>query len=230
MKITPIASGSSGNAILVSDGTTKILLDAGITYRSLSRRVDLSEVQATLISHHHGDHVKAVPELLRRGHEVYASRGEWECIGEDSLSEWNSNIVAHREPVSIGSFRIMPFNVNHDTPEPLGYYGVSTETNKRFVYIVDSAIINFGFKGVTHWLLEANHYREGLENSTLDDIVKQRIANNHMSFENLKTFLATSDMKSTEQIHLLHLSNGNSNEKLFQQELQQQYGVPVYCH
>jgi len=230
MKIHPIASGSSGNAIVVSDGVTSILLDAGISYRRLARRIDLYSVQGVLLSHHHGDHVKGAPELIRRGHDVYASLGEWEKIYEDSLSTWNCNICYHGNPFRIDSFLIMPFNVRHDTPEPLGFMIKSEETGKKLVYIVDSAIVDFSFNGITHWLLEANHYREGLENSDLDDIVKQRIANNHMSFENLQRFLSTSDMSKTEEIHLLHLSKGNSHEKLFQQTLQQQYGVPVYCH
>lgn len=230
MIITPIASSSDGNSILVDDGKTKVLLDAGISYNRLSRRVKLHEVEATLISHHHSDHCKAVPELIRRGHEVYASKGEWPKIKDGWQHEWNANVPTHNVSFDVGTLKVLPFNLRHDTPEPLGFMIKSTLTGKKCVYIVDSAIITFGFKGVTHWLLEANHFEAGLENSSLDDIVKERIRNNHMSFENLQKFLATSDMSKSEAIHLLHLSNGNSNEKLFTQKLQQQYGVPVYCH
>ena len=231
MKIHPIASGSSGNAILVDDGNTKILLDAGLAFKELQRLCPcgLSEVGAVLITHEHGDHVKAVPELMKRGTEVYASEGTWGAL-IGGLPKWPGYGCYHKLEFHVGSFKIVPFNVRHDANQPFGFMGKSMRTGKSFVYIVDSGVIYFNFKGITHWLLEANHYEKGIENSDLDDRVKKRILNNHMSFESLSEFMSNADLSKTEQIHLLHLSNRTSNERKFIKDLQRQTGVPVYVH
>jgi phosphoribosyl 1,2-cyclic phosphodiesterase len=231
MKIHPIASSSKGNAVLVGDGQTKILLDAGLRFSDLQNKspCPLSEVDGVLISHEHSDHVKAVPELMKRGIECYASQGTWGAMIGD-FPKWPGFVCSHNVDFKIGTFVISPFNVKHDANQPFGYMGKSNATNKRFVYIVDSGVIYFNFKGITHWLLEANHYEVGIKNADLDERVKERILRNHMSFERLSQFMKESDLSKTEQIHLLHLSNGNSNERKFVQDLQRQTGVPVYVH
>jgi phosphoribosyl 1,2-cyclic phosphodiesterase len=231
MKIHAIASSSKGNAILVDDGITKLLLDAGLRFKELQKKCPckISEVDAVLISHEHGDHVKAVPDLLKRGKECYASEGTWGAL-VGGLPRWPRFPCYHKLSFEVGTFKIIPFNVKHDANQPFGYMGKSRETNKRFVYIVDSGVVYFDFKGITHWLLEANHYEAGIKNADLDERVKERILRNHMSFERLSQFMKESDLSKTEQIHLLHLSNGNSNERKFVQDLQRQTGVPVYVH
>lgn len=231
MKITPIASGSSGNAILVDDGRSKILLDAGITYSKLQKKcpVRLTEIEGVLLSHAHSDHVKAVPELLKRGTLCFASEGTWGALVGD-LPKWPGRCCYHKLEFQLGSYKVVPFNVKHDVVQPFGYMVKSMFTGKKLIYVVDSSIIYFDFKGVTHWLVEANHYEDGLKKADLDERVKKRILENHMSFESLSTFLSTSDLSKTEQIHLLHLSNANSNEHKFVQDLQRQTGVPVYVH
>ena len=231
MKIHPIASSSKGNAVLVDDGKSKILLDAGITYKKLAVQCPckISNINAVLVSHEHSDHVKAVPELLRRGVECYASEGTWGALLGGG-AKWPAIPCYHKLQFQVGTFKIFPFNVAHDANQPFGFMVKSTYSGKKLIYVVDSGVIYFDFKGVTHWLVEANHYEEGIKNADLDERVKERILRNHMSFEKLSTFLSTSDLSKTEQIHLLHLSDGNSNERKFVQDLQRQTGVPVYVH
>lgn len=230
MKITPIASSSRGNAVLVDDGQTMLLLDAGIPYKELSRSVHISAIDGVLITHEHMDHCRAVPELLRRGCTIYASNGTMDYMKMPAGTIATYRSVRHGKAFTIGSFRVMPFSVRHDAAEPLGFVFQSESTDKKGIYVVDSGIIEWYFEGVTHWLIEANHYEAGLANADLDERIKQRIERNHMSFEKVKTFLNTSDLSKTEEIHLLHLSNGNSNEARFVSDIQKMTGVPVYVH
>ena len=76
MEIKVIASGSSGNATLISDGVTALLLDAGISHKELQRGTGfkLSGVAGCLITHEHQDHSKACKELAKTGTDVYAAR------------------------------------------------------------------------------------------------------------------------------------------------------------
>ncbi|GCE19386.1 MBL fold metallo-hydrolase [Dictyobacter kobayashii] len=74
MRVVSLGSGSSGNAFLVEagpQGRTKLLLDAGLSTRTLAMRltsvgVSLSQIQGVLITHEHSDHVHAVPVLVNR--------------------------------------------------------------------------------------------------------------------------------------------------------------------
>jgi phosphoribosyl 1,2-cyclic phosphodiesterase len=75
MKIDILHSGSSGNAIVVSDGHSSLLLDCGVSFSKLSQSVKISELAGVFVSHSHTDHCKAVPELNRRGINLLMSEG-----------------------------------------------------------------------------------------------------------------------------------------------------------
>jgi hypothetical protein len=49
-----------------------------------------------------------------------------------------------------------------------------------------------------------------------------------MSIEGLKRLLWINDTTRLKGIHLLHLSDSNSDEKLFKEEIQKLTGKPVY--
>lgn len=55
MDIKVLASGSKGNCYIVSDGNTKILLEAGLPIRQIRKEggFQLHEMQGCLISHEH---------------------------------------------------------------------------------------------------------------------------------------------------------------------------------
>jgi phosphoribosyl 1,2-cyclic phosphodiesterase len=122
----------------------------------------------------------------------------------------------------------MPFDAVHDTQEPMGLLFQSTLTGEKGIYIVDSGYVEYDFKGVTHYLIECNYAEELLEAGPYDEHLKDRVRRNHYSLENLEVFLSTSDLSQTEEIWLLHLSDANSDEQMFQQEIQALTGVPTY--
>lgn len=75
LTFTSLASSSKGNAYVVSDGDTTLLLECGLTCKELQKRLgyQLSGVTACLVSHEHQDHAKAAAQLLRQGVPVYMS-------------------------------------------------------------------------------------------------------------------------------------------------------------
>lgn len=228
MKITPIASSSNGNAILVSDGKTNILLDIGVLAKKIQEHIDISDIDAVLVSHSHSDHTKGLAELVRRGIKAFASKG---CI--DDMKTKHPFLIkemTHLLPFQTGTFIVLPFHVVHDTPNPMGFLLKSTKTGEKLVYIVDSGYVKYDFSGVNYWLIEANHCEDILEASEMNLRLKLRIRKNHMSIQKAHKFLSTSDLDSTKEIHLLHLSNNNSNESLFIHKIQSLTGCPVYVH
>ncbi len=74
MRVVSLASGSSGNALLVEAGPagrTRLLVDAGLSARLISARlrtlgVHPTHLQGILVTHEHSDHVAGLPVLTRR--------------------------------------------------------------------------------------------------------------------------------------------------------------------
>ncbi len=71
VRMTVLASGSKGNATIISAGATSLLVDAGLSCRELLRRMaetgeDPARLTAILITHEHLDHVAGLSVLARR--------------------------------------------------------------------------------------------------------------------------------------------------------------------
>nr|WP_240457769.1 MBL fold metallo-hydrolase [Halomonas socia] len=83
LRFASLGSGSKGNATLVCDGETRVLVDCGFGMREAEKRLarfDLhpSQLDAILVSHEHGDHVRGVGALARRYRlPVYLTPGTW---------------------------------------------------------------------------------------------------------------------------------------------------------
>ena len=69
MKFVSLGSGSSGNCYLLQSGETSILLDAGISMRSLKKHlkdfgISLDkDISAVFVTHDHADHIKSVGNI-----------------------------------------------------------------------------------------------------------------------------------------------------------------------
>lgn len=225
LNVNILASSSSGNAIVVSDGVSSILLDAGLPYSKLSAKTDINEIEAVFVTHEHGDHSKAVGELMFRGMDVFLSKGTFEALNPKTPSALLARHGVQRET---RNWTVLPFNVDHDAAEPLGFLIQSKNTGKKLCYIVDSAIVEFSFPKVNTWIIEANYAEDRLQDSSHEEWLKDRIRRSHFSIDNLKDFLSSSDLSVTEEIHLVHLSDSNSDERRFKKEIEELTGVPTY--
>jgi phosphoribosyl 1,2-cyclic phosphodiesterase len=70
MRFTVLGSGSTGNAVLICAGETRVLVDAGMSARETARRMalmgeDLSRLDGVIITHEHGDHAGGLRVLLK---------------------------------------------------------------------------------------------------------------------------------------------------------------------
>lgn len=231
MDIRFLASSSAGNAYVIDDGETALLIECGIPYRQLQRALGfrLAELAGALVSHEHGDHSCSVTEVMAAGVDVYASSGTWSALQPERLHR--AHPVAAGDPFSVGSWRVMPFPTVHDVVEPLGFY-MASRLGPRVLYMTDTAYCRDRFAGLTHLLVEANYSEEILQRRVnageIASAHRNRILRNHMSVERLIEMLAANDLSRVEEIHLLHLSDGNSDEAAFQQRVAEATGKPVY--
>ena len=230
-----LASSSAGCCYRVSGGGTAadLLIDCGLPGKKLKVALNhqLYKLAGCLISHAHGDHIAGVHELLSGGVECYASSETWKAIFKDGERHHRANVIHEREIFSVGEFDVLAFPAVHDLPGTFGFLIKSPESD-RLLYLTDSAYCPFKFDGLTQIAIEANFseeiLRDRVENGSLDANRYQRTFKTHMSIERLIDMLEANDLSQVQEIHLLHLSAGNSHAEDFKRKVQQATGVPVY--
>lgn len=227
--IRPLASSSAGNAYRITDGQTVLLLEAGLPYKEIQKELAFrtSELAGCLITHEHGDHSKAAKDLMRAGVMVFTSQGTANALG---LSGHRLTILKPHEQVVIDSWTIMPFDVEHDAAEPLGFILANTMADK-LVFLTDTYYCRYRFKNLTHIMVECNYslaiVNQRVEAGKLHPAQKRRLVRSHFGLENVKEFLRSNDTSNVQEIWLLHLSDGNSDAETFKREIQETTGKVV---
>lgn len=213
MRFTSLASSSHGNAYIISDKETRILLECGCSRKKLRQLAgfSLTAFDACIVSHEHKDHSGCVADLIKAGLPVYMSQGTAEALGVELVTA-----IQHGEQFTIGSIDVVPFATFHDAAEPLGFLFKSRIDGDVLAFATDTVNLAYRFPGVTILAIEANYDREILERSEkLPDKVRHRITNSHMEIETLCRYLRELDLSACREIYLLHLSDAMSNEGRF---------------
>ena len=208
-----MASSSSGNAYIVSDNDTRILLECGVSHKKLQKLsgFSLSEFQGCLVTHDHKDHAKSVLELISRGMPLYMSQGTAEALETDAV-----NLIEHMEQFNIGSFDIVPFTTFHDAREPLGFLIKSRVDGDVLAFATDTVNLRYKFPGLNILAIEANYDKAILDRcERMPEKVRYRITNSHMEIDTLCDYLRSLDLSQCREIHLLHLSDATSHEGHF---------------
>lgn len=236
MEVISIASGSTGNCYRIGDGTTKILIEAGIPVNRIREGCGfrLSDISGCLISHEHGDHASHAKDLTRYGIDVYTSQGTIEGT-QGTRYELHGPLVhpvKAMQAFKIRSLTILPFDVEHDAKEPLGFLIWSSVTGEKLLFFTDTFYIKYRFSGLTQIMAECNYTMDQLMQNVRDGTTPayriQRLAKSHMSLETLEDMLQANDLSQLKQIYLLHLSSDNSNEEEITRKIQELTGVEVY--
>jgi len=230
IELTPYASGSQGNCYRITDGRTPLLLECGIQYKEIQKRLNFraTEIAACLVSHEHKDHSKAVPDMMKAGVNCYMSQGTSEALG---VSGHRLNIIKAKQQFRIGTWAILPFETQHDAQEPLGFLLVNQD-GEKLLYATDTFYIRYRFRGLTHIAVECNYsldiLKRNVDAGTVPKELKSRILKSHFSLENVKEFLKANDLSKVQEIWLLHLSDGNSDAERFKRGVMELTGKPTY--
>jgi phosphoribosyl 1,2-cyclic phosphodiesterase len=230
IEITPFGSSSAGNAYRITDGHTPLLLEAGLKYKDLQRALffRVSELAGCLISHEHGDHSMAAKDLIRAGVDIYTSQGTADAL---KLSSHHIRPVTALQSFTVGSWTVLPFGVEHDAAEPLGFLLANTAGDK-LLFATDTYYIKHRFVGLTHIMVECNYsiktLNQNIAAGRVPAVLKNRLLRSHFSLENVKDFLRANDLRRVQEIHLLHLSDNNSDETLFKREIMALTGKQIF--
>lgn len=216
-----LASSSAGNAYLVTDGDTTLLLECGLTLSKLKRVTGftLSTVAACFITHEHNDHSRAAAQLIRQGIPVYMSEG---TARELELIE--AQIVECRKYVQIGAFRVMPFRVWHDAAEPVGYLIEDSKTHERLLFAADTRNLDWIVPRLTYIVVECNYDEKTLGRSQkINDKLRERIRCTHFEMHDVVRYLHKLDLSACIRIYLIHLSDRHSNEQMILQTFRREF-------
>ena len=174
------------------------------------------------------DHSKAVKDIMHAGIDCYISAGTAEALG---LSGHRVHIIKAKQQFRIGTWAILPFETQHDAAEPLGFL-LANQDGDKLLYATDTFYIRYRFQGLTHIAVECNYsldiLRANVEAGLVEPALKSRILKSHFSLENVKRFLQANDLSKVQEIWLLHLSDGNSDEARFKREIQELTGKMVF--
>ncbi len=171
-------------------------------------------MKACIISHQHNDHAGHAAEYEKAGIPLLALPSVIEAKG---LKADSTTAIRKGYGYIYGGFRILPFEVMHDVP-CVGFLIDHQETG-RILFFTDTYAMPYDFKNITHWMAEANYSDEILDRNVLEGrvpaVLRRRVITSHMSIDNTIGILKRSDLSKTKDILLIHLSDGNSNEKEF---------------
>lgn len=232
MKFKVIASGSSGNAYLLTNDRETLIIECGVRFQKIKEAMNfnLRTVVGCIVTHEHQDHCVGVQEVLKAGIEVYASEGTHKAMGTD-WSHRKRTVRSYIGSYQIGGFQIMPFDIKHDCAEPLGYIIHHAETGS-VLFLTDSYYVEPTFQNLNNIIIEANYCQTildaRLKAGESPRAVRDRVIESHMSLDTCKKTLQANDLSAVNNIVLIHLSNANSDAARFKREVQEATGKVVH--
>ena len=228
VKFCTIASGSGGNSAVLSTDHGGILIDAGLSGKTIENGlaavgVSPKSLRGIFLTHEHSDHVCGAGVVSRRYDlPLYMTSGTWKAICRyksiGKIMDKNIAIIDSDELIELGNIKIKPFSIPHDAAEPVGYciyadgHKISIATDLGHIdddisqHIYGSEII----------LLESNHDIEMLRRGPYPEQLKRRILSDigHLSNVSAGRFLSEVFCGSTKHIFLGHLSEENNHPML----------------
>ena len=215
MELKILGSSSKGNGYVLEADNEALIIEAGVKLLEAKKAVgfNISKMVGCIVTHQHNDHAGYVQEYAKAGVVVLALSS----VIESKKLVRNYKTIEIGKGYMLGNFKVLPFEVMHDVP-CVGYLIEHPECGK-VLFVTDTYAMQYRFTGVTHWLIEANYADDILTDNILEGRIPQamrrRLLTSHMELNNTKEVLISSDLSKTRNIVLIHLSDGNSDERRF---------------
>ena len=221
LKVATLASGSSGNCLVVSDGKIHILIDAGISAKKITTGlrelgIEPGKVAGILITHEHSDHISGLPVLCRQiGADLYTAEptARQICYRTAGLED-RFRVFEPGERFAIGDLVVGTFATSHDCACPVGY---TVETaGRRMALCTDLGVVTRGVlegvRGAGLLVGEFNYDPDMLRSGLYPARLKERILSRqgHLSNETGGKLAAWAVQQGTGRVVLAHLSKENN--------------------
>jgi phosphoribosyl 1,2-cyclic phosphodiesterase len=228
LRVSILASGSSGNLTLLETERTRLLVDAGLGKRETLARLAAVEksfdhLDGILITHEHADHCNGLPQML----------GMWKAplyVTEPTIAELKRVLPERLEKrlrgvetihagqnFTIGDIDVHAFRIPHDAVEPVGFTfrasGVKMALVTDLGYMPE--LVKVHLRDSDCLLLESNHDLEMLKVGPYPWVVKQRVLSRtgHLSNNAVGEYLADPEGFDGRARYLVlaHISQENNN-------------------
>lgn len=231
MKLRCLGSSSLGNCYLLENDRECLVLEAGLPLKEIKIALDfnISKIVGVVVTHEHGDHCKYVKDYYKAGIDIRMSKGTADNMDADFLTV---QLVRSGYWYQLGNFTVTPFPVVHDAAEPFGYI-IRHQEIGTLLFASDTEYIkqNFLKLQLNHIMIECNYSQKIIDSRVNQgETVKglrDRILQSHMELETCKEFIRQNQTVMLDNVILLHLSDGNSNQKQFVKEIQEVAGERV---
>lgn len=225
INVFSLGSGSKGNCIVISDGKTNIMVDAGLPINRIIRGLetiglDIFSINGILLTHEHTDHIKSIPDLSSYT-KVYSHEDTFTCIENYQNPKFtikNRVNIDEFNSFDIGSFSIQAFNVSHDAAHPLGFNLYTG--NEKISFLTDTGTITTSvyntIKNSDVLVIESNHDIDLLKDGKYPYPLKKRILSSKGHLANVDCAKTVLDLakEKTKKIMLAHLSENNNLTEL----------------
>lgn len=232
MQLRCLGSSSSGNCYLIENERECLVIEAGLPLKQIKKALNFNiyKIVGLLVTHEHGDHFSYIKDYLREGIPTKASYGTWASL--DIELDIKDKVVRPGFWYQLGGFTVTPFPVVHDATEPFGYI-IRHQEIGALLFASDTEYIRQNFRKLqlNHIMVECNYSQKIIDGRVHQgETVKglrDRVLQSHMELETCKEFIRQNKTVMLDNIVLLHLSDGNSNEQQFINEIQEVVGERV---
>lgn len=224
LRVKSLATGSSGNAILVQAGETSLLIDCGLPTRAIEKylrrdNIDPASLAAIALTHEHTDHIHSAGVMARRYHVPILANRRTLDAGATALGGAVPEMeLATGSTRTIGQIELSSFLIPHDAAEPVGYF--ITYQEWHLCIILDAGKPSYEMRQPLRRaevaIIEANHERERLITGPYTRLLKARILSEvgHLSNVEAAELLAETDSGRHRWAWLAHLSEVNNTPRL----------------
>ncbi len=226
LRFASIGSGSKGNCLIAEVGSTRVLLDCGLSPRETERRlarlgIAPAGINGILVTHEHDDHAgQAYPFAAQHGIPVWLTHGTQCALAESGKppGEVDTRTILGRDAFAIGELEIQPYTVPHDAREPVQF--VLSDGAFRLGVLTDIGVstthVETTLSGCDALVLECNHDYDMLWGGDYPKWLKERISGpfGHLSNAASEKLLAALDRSRLKHVFAAHLSQQNNRPEL----------------
>lgn len=216
--LTVLGSSSKGNGYLLECGEEILIIEAGLSYKKVvlpAIEWNASKITGCIVTHRHLDHAKYVDEYIERGVPVFG-------IGDIRNVIPLSNGVFYR----IGRYKVQCISSLHNVP--CYSYIIDCPDGFRVLFITDTYGFKYRVKGVHCLMVEANYSEDVILDHAVQNQWSRSASENHLSIDQAIEVIKRHDTVDLQDIILLHLSDGNSDESMFKKMVKEETGHDCY--